>query len=37
MIKKNYTPKGTRNKGRQLKWLLDVWVRNGSTSGPTYW
>jgi hypothetical protein len=30
------TPKkDRRNQGRPLKRLLDVWDRNGSTSGPT--
>jgi hypothetical protein len=26
---------GRRNYGRPLKRLLDMWDRNGSTSGPT--
>jgi len=34
---KHYSPTGRRNHGRPLKRLLDAWVRNGSTSGPTPW
>ena len=34
---KHYSPTGRRNPGRPLKRLLDMWDRNGSTSGPTPW
>ena len=36
-IMKHYCPTGRRNHGRPLKWLLDTWDGNGSTSGPTPW
>jgi len=36
-VMKHYFPTGRRNYGRLLKWLLDTWNRNGSTSGPTPW
>jgi len=34
---KHHSPAGRRNHGRPLKRLLDMWNRNGSTSGPTPW
>ena len=34
---KHYSPSGRTNHGRPLKRLLDMWERNGSTSGPTPW
>jgi hypothetical protein len=34
---KHYSPTGRRNHSRPLKRLLDMWDRNGSTSGPTPW
>ena len=34
-VMKHYSPTGRRNHGRPLKRLLDMWDRNGSTSGPT--
>ena len=36
-VMKRYSLTGRRNHGRPLKRLLDVWDRNGSTSGPTPW
>jgi hypothetical protein len=36
-VMKHYSPTGRRNHGRPFKRLLDVWDRNGSTSGPTPW
>ena len=36
-IMKHYSPTGRRNRGRPLKRLLDMWDRNGSTSGLTAW
>jgi hypothetical protein len=36
-VMKHYSPTGRRNHGKPLKRLLDTWVRNGSTSGPTSW
>ena len=36
-VMKHYCPTGRRNHGRPLKRLLDMWDRNGSTSGPTAW
>ena len=33
----HYCPTGRRNHGRPLKRLLDMWERNGSTSGQTPW
>jgi hypothetical protein len=34
---KHYSPTGRRNHDRPLKRLLDTWVQNRSTSGPTPW
>jgi hypothetical protein len=36
-VMKHYSPTGRKNHGRPLKWLLDTWGRNRSTSGPTAW
>jgi len=36
-VMKRYSSSGRRNHGRPLKRLLDMWDRNGSTSGPTSW
>ena len=36
-VMKHYSPTGRRKHGRPLKRLLDMWDRNGSTSGPTPW
>jgi len=36
-VLKHYSPFGKRNHGRSLKRLLDMWDRNGSTSGTTPW
>jgi hypothetical protein len=36
-VMKRFSPTGRRNYGRPLKRLLDMWGRNGSTSGPTPW
>ena len=36
-VMKHYSPTGRRNHGRPLKWLLDMWDWNKSTSGPTPW
>ena len=36
-VMKYYSPTGRRNHGRPLKRLLNMWDRNGSTSGPTPW
>ena len=36
-VMKHCSSTGRRNYGRPLKRLLDMWDRNGSTSGPTPW
>ena len=36
-VMKHYSPTSRRNHGRPLKRILDMWDRNGSTSGPTPW
>jgi len=36
-VTKHYSPTGRRNYDKPSKRLLDMWDRNGSTSGPTLW
>ena len=36
-VMKHCSPPGRRNHGSPLRWLLDTWDRNRSTSGPTPW
>ena len=36
-VMKHYSLTGRRNPGRPLKRVLDMWDRNGSTSGTTPW
>jgi hypothetical protein len=35
-VMKHYSPTGRRNYGRPLKRLLDMWDRNGLTSGQLH-